>query len=587
VPDLQREFVWGKQEIRSLLASVLAGLPIGSLLLADSLGSVGLPSVTGTVQPRIPANGGDDSTGALPRHQGNYLILDGRQRLTALCLGFRRFRRGPQPNDGLARPIWYLKLGHLIGDGEPTDAIDDPLAVERALDCGRGGAGVATTATQMGEWLRAAEARLAADLEHGDPSRVGELRVPLPCLLVGEHEQSEGPSWTVAARRYLKLVDEATRVLAAKTGLVEQIRSRLANTVIPVQVLAAASPAVRKMVFERLNTTGILLTAQQLKFMRYELRPDFDRLGKGDSVLAGRSHSQLFEVVCSMGNPKQDLSELVTEEDAKVVRQRIAALLDTRVQRRVWKLMQDEWGLSCLGDAPCETTTQAAIVVATELLSDSHDRNRLDSGVIRAGLSAWWWQESARRVEVGGRSAATRTLVTELRKWVDDEFTGWNLQIDRSAATCLCSPRLATGRAAALLACLLRTQKLPDLETGEPFNPSADMEEESHWDLHHIFPKARLREVLPGDAAQRRDLCANLTLTRERTNRAILRDNWPSDVWIEMSGAGQTAPGVDRTELLKRHGIDLDAYRGNEFDKHIASRDEWLHGQLLDRLSIG
>lgn len=71
LPDFQRDYVWDDEDVRSLIASVAKGFPIGSLLTLGTGGDV-------RFKPRVLA--GVDRNGVQP----DELLLDGQQRMTSL-----------------------------------------------------------------------------------------------------------------------------------------------------------------------------------------------------------------------------------------------------------------------------------------------------------------------------------------------------------------------------------------------------------------------------------------------------------------------------------------------------------------------
>ena len=71
LPDFQRDYVWGDEDVRSLIASVAKGFPVGSLLTLLEGGEV-------QFKPRVLA--GVRNNGASPSE----LLLDGQQRMTSL-----------------------------------------------------------------------------------------------------------------------------------------------------------------------------------------------------------------------------------------------------------------------------------------------------------------------------------------------------------------------------------------------------------------------------------------------------------------------------------------------------------------------
>lgn len=71
LPDFQRDYVWGDEDVRSLIASVAKGFPVGALLTLATGGAV-------EFKPRLIA--GVPATTRAPEE----LLLDGQQRITSL-----------------------------------------------------------------------------------------------------------------------------------------------------------------------------------------------------------------------------------------------------------------------------------------------------------------------------------------------------------------------------------------------------------------------------------------------------------------------------------------------------------------------
>lgn len=71
LPDFQRDYVWGDDDVRSLIASIAKGFPVGALLTLQSGSEV-------TFKPRLLA-------GVTPKEvEPEELLLDGQQRITSL-----------------------------------------------------------------------------------------------------------------------------------------------------------------------------------------------------------------------------------------------------------------------------------------------------------------------------------------------------------------------------------------------------------------------------------------------------------------------------------------------------------------------
>jgi uncharacterized protein with ParB-like and HNH nuclease domain len=71
LPDFQRDYVWGDEDVRSLIASIAKGFPVGSLLTLETGGAV-------EFKPRLLVG--------VPAKDINplELLLDGQQRMTSL-----------------------------------------------------------------------------------------------------------------------------------------------------------------------------------------------------------------------------------------------------------------------------------------------------------------------------------------------------------------------------------------------------------------------------------------------------------------------------------------------------------------------
>src|SRR5947199_2057933 len=71
LPDFQRDYVWGDDDVRSLIASIAKGFPVGALLTLESGSEV-------SFKPRLLA-------GVSPKDvEPEELLLDGQQRITSL-----------------------------------------------------------------------------------------------------------------------------------------------------------------------------------------------------------------------------------------------------------------------------------------------------------------------------------------------------------------------------------------------------------------------------------------------------------------------------------------------------------------------
>src|SRR5882757_4617441 len=105
LPDFQRDFEWSEAEVVSLMATVMAGWPAGSLLLMR-----GAPTFFST----RPFKGA-------PRRdvEPTYVVLDGQQRLTALSNALR----------GTGDLVYAVDLDVVGDDPGATEQLEEALRV--------------------------------------------------------------------------------------------------------------------------------------------------------------------------------------------------------------------------------------------------------------------------------------------------------------------------------------------------------------------------------------------------------------------------------------------------------------------------
>ncbi|WP_426147987.1 GmrSD restriction endonuclease domain-containing protein [Polaromonas sp. DSR2-3-2] len=130
LPDFQRSWVWDEENIRSLLASVLNGYPVGALLTLETGGEV-------QFQPRA-LEGVERERAVL--HQGpvpkpDLLLLDGQQRSTSLYQTLLS-TQSMVCNDRRGKPqerFLYLDIGKALS-GEPiTETCVVPVPASRVI----------------------------------------------------------------------------------------------------------------------------------------------------------------------------------------------------------------------------------------------------------------------------------------------------------------------------------------------------------------------------------------------------------------------------------------------------------------------
>src|SRR6056297_9295 len=146
LPAIQREFVWGSDQIIRLFDSIMREYPIGSFLVWKLKGDPAVAQikyrfVRHYIEDRVyPDNPEfeqlDHHNPKVPSHEESALpdtqrlILDGQQRLTAFCIGLqgsytekRKFAQYKNPN------AWTQKKLYLNLFSDPEQELEDELGL--------------------------------------------------------------------------------------------------------------------------------------------------------------------------------------------------------------------------------------------------------------------------------------------------------------------------------------------------------------------------------------------------------------------------------------------------------------------------
>ncbi len=221
LPDFQRDFVWTERDVIALLATVLAGWPIGSLLLM-------------TGPPSFFRVRGFENAPPATTEVPEFIVLDGQQRLTSLY----------QAMWGRGRNVYALKLEELRED-RSVDSLEDALTYYATAD-----------------WRRRypdPEAQLAAGL-----LPVSALRSPADFFAWRDNAMTA----TVETER--------DRLASSLSELYRELLGGLDRYGVPSIVVSRSIPAEAiARIFERVNKTGLKLGAFDLMVAR-SYTPDFN-----------------------------------------------------------------------------------------------------------------------------------------------------------------------------------------------------------------------------------------------------------------------------------------------------------------------
>ncbi|EPX84373.1 hypothetical protein ruthe_02279 [Rubellimicrobium thermophilum DSM 16684] len=120
LPDFQRSYVWGDEDVRMLIASILRGFPVGALLTLRTGGTVAF-------RPRLleGVEAARKAAGQGPAAPAEELLLDGQQRITSLYGALKcplpMTVRKPKSERKTLRRFYYLDIARALDAGEELE----------------------------------------------------------------------------------------------------------------------------------------------------------------------------------------------------------------------------------------------------------------------------------------------------------------------------------------------------------------------------------------------------------------------------------------------------------------------------------
>lgn len=135
LPEFQRGYVWGREQVRGLFQSLYRGHPVGSLLVWATDASTAMHRGDGELAPGVVK-----------------LLLDGQQRITSLYGVIRG--KSPRFFDGNAKAFMDLRFNLETEDFEfyqPIKMRDDPLWIDVTEVMQKGNAGIGAFVTSLSQ----------------------------------------------------------------------------------------------------------------------------------------------------------------------------------------------------------------------------------------------------------------------------------------------------------------------------------------------------------------------------------------------------------------------------------------------------
>ena len=591
LPRFQRESVWEESDQLDFVASILAGLPLGAMTLAevDAANATHLLRVDGVKIPREP-------------RRRPLLVLDGRQRLHAALRAFQfhfksvKSYQPTMPNrrlfginlaplaeitpESLSYPL--LRASISVSRNRPSKADfrlgQDPtpfaLAARDSRNC----------LNDVVKWLKAPSGRMP------------RLWVP---LAIFTERFSAGKSLLSEIKKLLS--GEDLQQLNHLEVLLERLQIRYRNAQIGCTVLSSDSWAeavaddgyrkyedLQRIVFLQLNTNGQRLSPAQIVAAHLDLRPVVDEVMMRQKAMSSLSYAHCLDLTLGLKGSnaalassipamRQQLDASGLDSDVKKdVESRLKML--GRAASAVDQFLETECGVWSGDDVPNTAVLRALCFVTADMLLKAHHDGRpvedsieriwaISNGFFGQGLRAWWFRQcTAQLLEKADDTELVESLTCDLNDHRTSRFDRFVLEPGAQVAELPTYPM--NTKAAKLFGTLLRTIVKKDYRSGADLSQSSSAPQ-----LHHIFPKAWcIRQGIPADQY---DSFANLTWIGRYTNVKML-DRSPGEILVACAEFEQRCI----TDSLAQQGLNAEVLRANNFAEAIRLRGEWLLGQL-------
>lgn len=545
LPDFQRGWVWDDDRVKSLLASISLGYPIGAVMMLRTGGE------TIRFQKR-PLEGVPVPAPCAAER----LILDGQQRITSLFQSLRlgkpvatRDQRGHE-----VERWYYIDMQRALDpDADHEDAVVSLPADRQIKKFGR----------DVIEDYSTSEREYEA------------MMFPLSKVFDASEWRAEFERFWDYEKEKIKLWNDFEKKIVKKFDRYQ----------VPVIELGKDTPkeAVCQ-VFEKVNTKGVTLTVFELLTATfaaddYQLRPDWEKREHSihsRPILAGVSNTDFLQAVTLLATRERRTTALASGTDTD----RTPGIGCKRTH--VLKLELDEykrWAEPLMAgfehaarflhsqhlyDAKFLPYGSQLIPLAAILTVLGKD---WESHEAREKLARWYW--CGVFGELYGSSSETRFAhdLPMVVEWIlHDGPEPDTIRDAEFAEARLLTLRTRNSAAYKGIYALLLREGARDWMTGEESSIQSYFDE--HIDIHHVFPQGWCREN--GIESARCDSIVNKTPLTARTNRSIGGDA-PSAYLDRIE-----VPRKRLDEYLRTHLIDPAHLRANDFDGFFAARQSAL-----------
>lgn len=568
LPDFQRSYVWGDEDVRMLLASILRGFPVGALLTLRTGGEVNF-------RPRLLEGVKKlrEASKEPPAAEAQELLLDGQQRITSLYGALMNSQpmvvRKPRSERTTLRRFYYLDIRRAL---DPDEQFEEAVL------------GLPQSRIRRDEVLRIDLSSREKEFAEGC----------FPLNLVFD---------TGAAMKWLW--DYQSHWQAAGEPRTEQANIFMQQLLQPMQ--SYQMPAIRLgqttsreavcLVFEKVNVGGKKLDAFELVTAIFagdtaplNLRDDWEeRLARIRRGVKGQGlenpvfeHLRGFDFLQSVSlvntHAARRRAEAAGARELPQVSAKREALLkldlsDYRAHadaveegfREAGKLLNEQ---KILWAKDLPYPAQVVALSATFAIA----QKAAMSAAAKEKLKLWFWRTAL--AEDYGTSPESKLAkdAEQLTRWISGGEEPARLKLLAFNPDRLDSLRGRISAAYRGFAALLLREGCRDFITGAPADIHAFGN--APMDIHHIFPRAWCEKQEPGIKPEVYDSILNKTPLTAVSNREI-GGHAPSEYLGRIEKRHGIAP-AQMDAILRSHLIEPEFLRADDFEGFLADRKRRL-----------
>ena len=553
LPDFQRGWVWDDERVKSLLASISLGYPIGAVMMLRAGGE--------TVRFRQrPIEGAGET-----RREAERLILDGQQRLTSLFQSLA-LGRPVLTRDQRGREIerWYYVDMEMALDGPDADREEAIVSLPADRQIKRFGRDVIE--------------------DYSTPEREYEA------MLFPLSKVFDPDGWMEGFQEFWDYKKEKTR---RWNEFNRAVVKRFEQYQVPVIELGKDTPkeAVCQ-VFEKVNTGGVSLTVFELLTAtfaadEFQLRPDWEERQRrihSQSILANVSSTDFLQAVTLLATQErrgEAVRNGTDEQRAPAVGCKRSDMLRLELSdylrwadplmdgfERAARFLHSQH----LYDARFLPYGSQLIPLAAVLTLLGRGWEPHDA---REKLARWYWCGVFGELYGGSIESRFARDLPEVARWVRRGGPEPGTVYDAEFAVArLITLRTRNSAAYKGIYALLLREGARDWMTGEESSVQTYFDE--CIDIHHVFPQQWCREH--GIEPARCDSIVNKTPLTSNTNRSIC-GRAPSGYLTRIR-----VPDGDLDGYLRTHLVEPAHLRADDFDAFFAARQSALLGAIREAM---